>query len=260
MRTLGCQGGQRGQVPAGAESVCLRRGRGRLGGASPLLPPRGAAKKKLGVAPKCVRACLCVWRRGRASGDAQGLEGRRGPFKEPEGAGPGRVAAGGEPGAGRPSHRLPGSRPAPSSPSRRRRRRRRHRRHRRHRRRGRRGARSRGQAGPHRSPASARAPPEPCALRPRPALRDARQLAGRGPRAGALGGGGGRIASRPEAGPAARPQPDRHRHLPERPGGPSAPQARAPPLPPPRGLPESLRTQPCWRQFLVGPESKDQCP
>lgn len=32
-----------------------------------------------------------------------------------------------------------------------------------------------------------------------------------------------------------RPQPDRHRHLPERPGGPSAPRARATTPPPPRG-------------------------
>jgi len=95
------------------------------------------------------------------------------------------------------------------------------------------GERSRGQAGPHRSPVSARAPPEPCARALRP--RDARQVAARGPGASALGGGGGRIAPRLEAGPAARPQPDLHRHLPERPGGPSAPQARAPPPPPPRG-------------------------
>lgn len=95
------------------------------------------------------------------------------------------------------------------------------------------GERSRGQAGPHRSPVSARAPPEPCARALRP--RNARQVAARGLGASALGGGGGRIAPRLEAGPAARPQPDLHRHLPERPGGPSAPRARAPPPPPPRG-------------------------
>lgn len=61
-----------------------------------LSPPsslRERLKRNSGVAPKCVR--VCVTARARASGCPQGQRRRRGPFKEPEGAGRGGLVRAG---------------------------------------------------------------------------------------------------------------------------------------------------------------------
>lgn len=153
-----CQGSFGGRGAGGTPRGRRRRRRGGTRRCSPpplAAPPppapEGRARESAAARPRaCVRVATCA----RAGECAQDPRRRRGPFKEPEGAGPGAsVRAGSREPRGRAAAspaRAPPPAPPPAVAA---------------------GERSRGQAGPHRSPASARAPPQPCARALRPAMR-----------------------------------------------------------------------------------------